>query len=56
MVKQLTPKEYADLRGLTLQAVTYNLRKNIPMPGVIEFKKFSRFYLLTVDVKVAKNG
>jgi hypothetical protein len=48
-IEQLTPKQYAELRGITLSAVTDAIREGWHMPGVLEVKKFGRFYLLDVD-------
>lgn len=50
MRKQLTPKEYADLRGLSTQCVIKRLQRDKPLPGVVNVKRFSRFYVLEADV------
>lgn len=49
-IEQLTPKQYAEKRGVSLSAVTECIRENWTLPAVIEIKKFGRFYLLDVDV------
>lgn len=46
--KKLTPSQYAELRGITLQAVTEAIRKGWQLPNVTKIEKFGRFYLLTV--------
>lgn len=53
-IEQLTPKQYAEKRGISLSAVTECIRENWDMPGVIEVKKFGRFYLLDVDLNQLK--
>jgi hypothetical protein len=53
-IEQLTPTQYAAIRGVTLQAVTDLIRRNRELPGVLEVKKFGRFYLLDVDVNQLK--
>jgi hypothetical protein len=57
---QLTPKQYADIRGISLQSVTEAIRfrsegKKSFMPGVLKIDKFGRFYLLTVSVDDSGN-
>lgn len=47
--EQLTPKQYAELRSISLSAVTDAIRKGWTMPGVIRVNQFGRFYLLDVD-------
>ena len=49
-IEQLTPKQYAEKRGVSLSAVTECIRENWALPAVIEVKKFGRFYLLDVDI------
>ena len=56
---KITPKEYADSRGISLQAVTKQIRLNRSLPGISKYEKFGRFYLLTpyrnmVKEKVSK--
>jgi hypothetical protein len=48
-IEQLTPSQYAELRNISLQAVTERIRDGKEMPGVIKVNKFGRFYLLDVD-------
>lgn len=54
---QITPKSYAEKRGITLQAVTKMIREKNSLPDVIKIEKFGRFYLLTVkdDFLAKKN-
>jgi hypothetical protein len=49
-IEQLTPKQYAELRNISLQAVTECIRENWNLPAVTSVKKFGRFYLLEVDI------
>ena len=53
-IEQLTPTQNAELRGISLQAVTERIRENLAIPAVIEVKKFGRFYILEVDVNQLK--
>jgi Fic family protein len=46
--KDITPTEYAKMRGCTLQNVTKQIRKGKSLPYVIRVKKFGRFYLLEI--------
>lgn len=46
----MAPKEYADKRGVTLQAITKAIREGHNLPSVKRVQKFGRFYLLTVTV------
>lgn len=55
-IEQLTPKQYAEKRGISLSAVTECIRENWTLPAVIEVKKFGRFYLLDVDVNQLMKG
>lgn len=55
MTKEITPIQYADATDQTLQNVTKHLRHGKELPGVIEIKKYSRFYLLVVDKSMAVN-
>lgn len=56
-MNQITPKQYAAKRGITLQAVTKMIRDKNRLPDVIKIEKFGRFYLLTVkdDFLAKKN-
>jgi hypothetical protein len=60
MTKEITPIQYADYKGWTLQNVTKHLRKKKDplsgLPDVIEVKKYSRFYLLEVDNSLKVNS
>lgn len=47
--EQLTPKQYAELRSISLSAVTDAIREGWNMPGVKKVSKFGRFYVLDVD-------
>jgi hypothetical protein len=55
-IEQLTPKQYAELRDISLQAVTERIREGLEMPGVIKVNKFGRFYLLNVDLNQIKSA
>jgi len=44
---KLTPKQYAEEKGITLQAVTKKLRDGKKLEGISKVEKFGRFYLLT---------
>lgn len=59
MTKEITPIQYADYKGWTLQNVTKHLRKKnnalAGLPDVIEVKKYSRFYLLEVEESLKVN-
>ena len=46
--KRITPKQYADWKGCTLQNITKHLRNNKDLEYVITVIKYSRFYLLEV--------
>jgi len=56
MKKKITPKEYAEKRKISLQAVTKMIREKNKLPNVIKIEKFSRFYLLEVDGSFFKNN
>lgn len=43
--KVMTPKQYAEMRGCTVQNVTKHLRNRNILPGVSKVKRCSRFYL-----------
>ena len=53
-IEQLTPTQYAEKRGISLQAVTESIREGRQLPAVINVKKYGRFYLLEVDVNQLK--
>jgi hypothetical protein len=46
--KDITPKEYANFRGCSLQNITKHIRNNKSLPHVITIKQWSRFYTLEV--------
>ncbi len=46
--KDITPLQYANWKGCTIQNITKNLRNETPLKHVIKVKNFSRFYLLEV--------
>lgn len=46
--KRITPEQYAEWYGCTLQNITWHLRKGNVLPHVIKVIKYSRFYLLEV--------
>ncbi len=50
MIKEMSAKEYATKRKITLQAVTKQLRACKKPKGVTSFRKIERFYLLNVRV------
>jgi predicted transcriptional regulator len=46
--KYLTAKDYAEERGITLQAVTKMIREKGVLPGIKKIERMGgRFYLLT---------
>jgi hypothetical protein len=53
--KEITPIQYAEATGQTLQNVTKHLRNANPLPGVIKVKKYSRFYILIVNKSMNVN-
>lgn len=55
-IEQLTPRQYAELRKISLQAVTERIRYGLDMPGVTKVSKYGRFYLLDVDRDQIKAG
>jgi hypothetical protein len=48
---KVTAKEYAESRGISLQAVTKAIRMNHSLPNVKKIEKFGRFYVLTIKNK-----
>jgi len=52
--KDMTPAEYASLRGITATAVHKAIRKGHSLPGVRDIKEFSRFYVLVVSLEFIK--
>jgi len=53
--KEITPTQYADLRGWSLQNVTKHIRAKNELPHVISVKHYSRFYLLEVSESLKVN-
>ena len=47
---KMTPKEYADKRGITIQAVHKAIKLKHTLPSVAKVENFGRFYVLTVSV------
>jgi hypothetical protein len=47
--EEMTPTQYAQKVGLTLNAITKALRENRYPTGVVKVTKFGRFYVLKVD-------
>lgn len=55
--KQVSVKEYAEQYRkppITVQAVTKAIRDNHQLPGVVDVKKFGRYYLLEVEEKITQ--
>lgn len=52
--KDITPQQYADYKGCSLQYITRIIRegKISKLPHVIRLKNISRFYLLEVPEKL----
>ena len=46
----LEPKEYCRRSGIPYSTVARHLKNEQPLPGVVGVQKYSRFYLLTVDL------
>lgn len=51
MTQEMTPAQYAKKRRpkITTEAVHKAIRLKHRLPGVVEVKKFSRFYILIVN-------
>lgn len=47
--EEMTPTQYAEKVGLTLNAITKALREKRTLTGVMKVNKFGRFYVLKVD-------
>lgn len=54
MVVPMSTREYADLRGITVQAVNKAIENNHKLPGVVSHSKSGRYRILMVDKKKAK--
>lgn len=48
-IKEITPSDYAKVSGRQLNSITRSLRAGVALDGVIEVKKFGRFYVLVVS-------
>lgn len=48
-MKQMSIKEYAELRGITKQAVWNRIKAGKPLPGVKNINKFENFIVLNVN-------
>lgn len=55
MTKEITPIQYADFRGWSLQNVTKHIRAGNELDHVISVKQYSRFYLLEVPKELKVN-
>lgn len=53
-IKNMTVKQYAELRGITPQAVGQAIKKGHNLPGVTEVNTFGKAWVLTVDTKAVK--
>ena len=49
-IRVMNTREYADLRGITVQAVSQAIKLGHKMPGVKSWHKDGRFYMLMVNV------
>lgn len=49
MQVQMSTREYADIRGISVQAVNKAIEMGHNLPGVVEQKKSGRYRILTVD-------
>lgn len=47
---ELTTRQYADRRNITMQAVTKAIRLEHTLPGVKRVKRINKDYVLTVDI------
>ena len=54
--KEITPIQYADYKGWSLQNVIKHLKNGKELDHVISFKRYSRFYLLTVPNSLKVNS
>ena len=52
-MKTLSVTEYAEIRGISRQAVLKRIGKS-DLPGVIKYEKVGSTYILTVDEKLAR--
>lgn len=57
MTVPMSTREYADLRGISVQAVNKAIENNHNLPGVISHSKSGRYRILVVDKKkIPKKG
>lgn len=54
--KEITPNEYAKMKGVTKQAVSKMIREGSVLQDVIEIKSFGRFYVLVVPIGLSKKS
>lgn len=47
--KELTPQEYADLRGINVSHVQRYCKESKTLPSVKQIKKFGRQYVLVMN-------
>lgn len=47
----MSTREYADLRGITVQAVNSAIQNKHKMAGVVSYSKSGRNWILIVDLK-----
>jgi predicted transcriptional regulator len=47
----MSTREYADLRGITVQAVNKAIENSHKLPGVVSHSKSGRYRILMVDKK-----
>lgn len=47
----MSTREYADLRGISVQAVNKAIENNHSLPGVVSHSKSGRYRILMVDKK-----
>lgn len=46
---ELSTREYADKRGITMRAVTKAIVKGHKLPGVKSIKRLHQYYILVID-------
>lgn len=56
MIIPMSTREYADLRGISIQAVNKAIEKDHKLPGVVSHHKSGRYRILMVDKRKAKSG
>lgn len=55
MIQKLSQKQYAKKMQVSQPAISYRLANDLPLPGVVQVEKMSRFYILHFDTE-AKIG